>query len=79
MTAVSGVRIKTLLLRVWQVEPCHNLGWSSQALIVSILALGAMPKQQQQQQKVVQYRMNVVACSFNCMPSELYTCTVPGQ
>ncbi len=34
-----------------QVKPCHQLGWSSQALILSILALGAMPKQQQQQQQ----------------------------
>ncbi len=32
--------------RARQVEPCHRLGWSSQALILSILALGAMPKQQ---------------------------------
>ncbi len=37
--------------RVRQVEPCHHLGWSSQALILSSLALGAMPKQQQQQQQ----------------------------
>ncbi len=36
--------------RVRQMEPCHQLEWSSQALILSILALGAMPKQQQQQQ-----------------------------
>ncbi len=35
--------------RVLQVEPCHHLGWSSQAQILSILALDAMPKQQQQQ------------------------------
>ncbi len=34
-----------------QVEPCHHLGWSSQTQILSILALGAMPKQQQQQQQ----------------------------
>ncbi len=33
------------------MEPCQHLGWSSQALILSILALGAMPKQQQQQQQ----------------------------
>ncbi len=34
--------------RAWQVEPCHQLlGWSSQALIFSIEALGALPKQQQ--------------------------------
>ncbi len=32
--------------RVRQVEPCNHLGWSSQALILSILGLGAMPKQQ---------------------------------
>ncbi len=31
-----------------QVEPCYQLGWSSQALILNILALGAMPQQQQQ-------------------------------
>ncbi len=35
--------------RVRQVEPCRHVGWSSQALILSILALGAIPKQQQQQ------------------------------
>ncbi len=38
------------LYRVRQVEPSHQLGLSSQALILSILALGGMPKQQQQQQ-----------------------------
>ncbi len=31
-----------------EVGSCHQLGWSSQELILSILALGAMPKQQQQ-------------------------------
>ncbi len=31
--------------RLRQVEPCHQLGWSNQALTLSILALGAMPKQ----------------------------------
>ncbi len=36
---------------VRQVEPCQHLGWSSQALILSILALGAMPQQQQHQQQ----------------------------
>ncbi len=36
---------------VRQVEPCQHLGWSSQALILSILAIGAMPKQLQQQQQ----------------------------
>ncbi len=36
--------------RVRQVETCGHLGWSSQAPILSILAFGAMPKQQQQQQ-----------------------------
>ncbi len=36
--------------RVRQVEPCHQLWRSSQARILSILALGAMPKQQQKQQ-----------------------------
>ncbi len=29
---------------VRQVEPCHQLGWSSQALFLSISTLGAMPK-----------------------------------
>ncbi len=43
MLAVSGVRITQLhYYRVRQVEPCH------QALSLSNLALGAMPKQQQQ-------------------------------
>ncbi len=33
--------------RVRQVEPCHQLELSSQALFLSIYALGAMPIQQQ--------------------------------
>ncbi len=53
MTAVSVafMNVHPHFYHVWQVEPCHPLGCSSQALILSILALGAMPKQQQQQQQ----------------------------
>ncbi len=36
--------------RVRQVEPCRQKGWSSQALFLSILVLGTMPKQQQPHQ-----------------------------
>ncbi len=46
---VAFTKVQPHYYRVRQVEPCHQLGWSSQALILSILALGAMPKQQQQQ------------------------------
>ncbi len=36
--------------RVRQVkEPCHRLGWSSQALFLNIKALGALPNRPQQQ------------------------------
>ncbi len=48
---VAFTNVQPQYYRVRQVEPCHYLGWSSQALILSILALGAMPKQQQQQPK----------------------------
>ncbi len=40
---------------VRQVEPCHLLGWSSQAIFLSNLVLGAMPKQQQQRVKLCLY------------------------
>ncbi len=42
--------------RVRQVELCHQLGWSSQAFFLSIWALGAMPKQQQQTALAMSYR-----------------------
>ncbi len=48
---VAFTNVQPHYYRVRQVEPCHQVGWSSQALILSILALGAMPKQQQQQQQ----------------------------
>ncbi len=48
---VAFMNVQPHYYRVRQVEPCHHLGWSSQALILSILALGAMPKHQQQQQQ----------------------------
>ncbi len=47
---VAFTHVQPHYYRVRSVEPCHHLGWFSQALILSILALGAMPKQQQQQQ-----------------------------
>ncbi len=47
---VKFTNVQPHYYRVLQVEPCHQLGWSSQALILSTLALGAMPKQQQQRQ-----------------------------
>ncbi len=43
---VAFTNVQPHFYRVRQVEPCHRLGWSSQALILSILALGAMAKQQ---------------------------------
>ncbi len=46
---VDLMRVQYHYYRVRQVEPCHQLGWSSQALILSIVALGAMPKQQHQE------------------------------
>ncbi len=45
---VAFTNVQPHYYRVRQVEPCHHLGLSSQALIMSILALGGMPKQQQQ-------------------------------
>ncbi len=50
---VAFKNVQPYYYRVWQVEPCHPLGWSSQALILSILA---MPKQQQQQQQRPPYK-----------------------
>ncbi len=44
------INVQPHYYRVRQVEPCHHLGWSSQALTLSVLALGAMLKQQLQQQ-----------------------------
>ncbi len=46
-TNVAFTNVQPHYYRVRQVEPCHHSGWSNQALILSILALGAMPKQQQ--------------------------------
>ncbi len=46
---IAFTNVQPHYYRVRQLEPCHHLGWSSQALILSILALGAMPKQQQRQ------------------------------
>ncbi len=46
---VAFTNVQPHYYRVRQVEPCHQLGWTSQALILSISALGAMPNQQQQQ------------------------------
>ncbi len=34
------------------MEPCHQWGWSNKELILSILALGALPKQQQSSQRI---------------------------
>ncbi len=48
---VAFMNVQPHYYRVRQVAPCHHLGRSSQALILSTLALGAMPKQQQQQQQ----------------------------
>ncbi len=48
---VALTNVQPHYYRVRQVELCHHLGWSSQALILSTLALGAMPKQQQQKQQ----------------------------
>ncbi len=45
---VAVTNVQPHYYRVRQVEPYHHLGWSSQALFLSLLALGAMPKQQQQ-------------------------------
>ncbi len=45
---VAFTNVQPHYYRVRLVEPRHHLGWSSQALILSILALGA-PSQQQQQ------------------------------
>ncbi len=44
---IALTQVQPHFYRERQVEPCHQLGRSSQALILSILALGAMPKQQQ--------------------------------
>ncbi len=49
--SVAFTNMQPHFYRVRQVEPCHQLGWSSQALTLSILALSTMPKQQQQQQQ----------------------------
>ncbi len=46
---VAFTNVQLHYYRVRSVEPCHHLGRISQALILSILALGAMRKQQQQQ------------------------------
>ncbi len=47
---VAFMHVKSHYYRVRRVEPCHQLGGSSQALFLSITALDAMPKQQQQPQ-----------------------------
>ncbi len=49
---VVFTHVQPHLYCVRQVEPCHHLGWNSQALISSTLAVGALPKQQLQQQKL---------------------------
>ncbi len=46
---VTFTNLQPHYYRVRQVEPCRHLGWSGQAIILSIWALGAMPKQQQLQ------------------------------
>ncbi len=46
---VAFTPVQTRFFRVRQVEPCHKLGWGSQALFLSNLAPGAMLKQPQQQ------------------------------
>ncbi len=47
---VAFTNVQPHYYRVRQVD----VGWRSQALILSILALGAMPKQQQKQQQQTQ-------------------------
>ncbi len=59
---VAFTNVQPHFYRVRQVEPCNLLGWSCQALILSILALGAMPKQQKQQQQ----RWPLIAPISNC-------------
>ncbi len=46
---VAFTNVQPYYYRVRQVEPCRHLGLSSQALILSILAHCAIPKQQQKQ------------------------------
>ncbi len=48
---VAFTHVQPHYYRVRQVEPRQQVGWSSQAHIFSIKALGAMPKQQQQQRQ----------------------------
>ncbi len=58
VTAGSGVGMSTLLLRkcnLTTIAYCHWLGWSSQTLILSISAFGAIPKHQQQQDELLTY------------------------
>ncbi len=38
---VAFTNVQPFYYHVWQVKLCYQLGWSSQALILSILALGA--------------------------------------
>ncbi len=42
---VAFTHVQPQYYRVRQMEPCHQLEWSSQALILNDWALGAMPKQ----------------------------------
>ncbi len=55
MPAVYGVaftQVQPHRQGVRQVEPCRKLGRISKVLFLSILALGAMLKQQQRQQNI---------------------------
>ncbi len=48
---VAFTHVQPHYYRVRRVEPCHPLGWSSQAHILSMYAYGAIPKKKQQQQQ----------------------------
>ncbi len=51
---VDFTHVQPHYYRVQQVEPCHQLGWGSQTLFLSIWVLGAMPKQEEQQPTAIQ-------------------------